>query len=322
VGEPAATLAVRLEPRVSAALDMLSRAGLDELGKIPAAEMRQRITRIRAGAAPGPAVWKVTDRAVTSGKHAVPIRIYAATAEPAAIFIYLHGGGWTLGSVDEHDAIARHLAVRTAATIISVDYRLAPEHPFPAAFDDALAVFRWTINTQHELSQSPVPLIIGGDSAGANLAAAVSHAARGGAEDRLAGVILVYPCLDGDIEAAALKRFTAPFLTREQLAWFFDQYVPNHQQRLDPRFAPLRAVNFRGAPPALIITAEYDILRDEGDRYAARLREAGCRVESKCYAGMVHGFFALGDLREAEAVRDDIAAFINSLTNVPAAPSK
>jgi len=204
----------------------------------------------------------------------------------------------------------RRLARQTQATVVSVDYRLAPENPFPAAVEDALEALHWTISHASELASRGAHLYVAGDSAGGNLAAVVSQVMKERNESGISGVILIYPCLDGDIDAPALQRFEPPFLTRSQLSWFFDQYLPDRDRRSDPRFAPLLRADLAGLPPTLIITAEYDLLKDEADRYALRLRAAGCQATTICYPGMIHGFFALGDLQEAEKVRSDIAGFV------------
>jgi acetyl esterase len=209
------------------------------------------------------------------------------TASGAAL-VYFHGGGWVLGSVITAHGVCAALAHESRYTVVSVDYRLAPEHPFPAAVEDAWAATTWVHKHGAELG-APGPLAVGGDSAGGNLAAVMALRAR----DRglpLAFQLLVYPVMDADLDTTSYPENAQGYwLTRAGMAWFWDQYLPDGD-RFHPDASPLRAEDVSGTPPALVITAEYDPLRDEGEAYARRLEEAGVPVTLSRYDGLIHAF--------------------------------
>jgi len=227
--------------------------------------------------------------------------------------VYFHGGGWTIGSLGGWDAALRRLTLASRCAIVSVDYRLAPEHPFPAAVDDALTATRWALAEVESIAHAAVPVTVAGDSAGGNLSAVVARILTDeGASPNVAAQILIYPSTDGDIDSATLTRFESPFLTREEVAWFFDQYVPDRAQRSDPRFAPLRAPRVDGLPPALVLTAECDLFCEEGEAYAARLQSEGVQVRVRRFEGGIHGFFTLdrGQLPHSGQAMEEIAGFL------------
>lgn len=309
-----------LDPRAKELLDTLAKIGFPKIGSLPAREMRGFLTQMEAGIPPGPVLHHVEDKSIPGSHGEVPVRVYRPTGAPTAILVYFHGGGWTLGSLNGVDAVLRSLALRANATIVSVDYRLAPEHIFPAAIDDAFAATTWAFSQRAELARPNAPLFVGGDSAGGNLSAVVSQIARDAGTPTISGAVLIYPCVDGDIDAPALRKFDAPILTLDEIAWFYDQYVPSREQRTDPRFAPIRTPNLADLPPALILTAEYDLLRDEDERYAKRLEDTGCEVTLINYAGMIHGFFTLGDLAQAVKAREDITTFLERIGTGKIAP--
>ncbi|TDC94648.1 alpha/beta hydrolase [Nonomuraea deserti] len=238
----------------------------------------------------------------------VPIRVYRADPGdgPLPVVVYFHGGGWVLGSVKRNDALGRDLAIRTRAVVVSVDYRLAPEHAFPAAADDAWTVVR-DIFARPAFYQSNGRVAVVGDSAGGNLAAVAAWQARD-AGLRLAHQVLVYPVLDVAMETPSYTGFAKGFgLEAEEMAWFARQYAPDADPA-DPRLSPLRLPDVAGLAPATIVTAEYDVLRDEGESYAQRLSEAGVPVELRRFDGAVHNFFGLpGLFDQAGEARDHIA---------------
>ncbi|AQZ64090.1 Esterase/lipase [[Actinomadura] parvosata subsp. kistnae] len=226
----------------------------------------------------------------------VPIRIYRADPgdDPLPVVVYFHGGGWVFGSVKRNDATARDLAIRTGAVVVSVDYRLAPEHPFPAAADDAWTVVR-DLFARPAFYQSNGSVAVCGDSAGGNLAAVAAWQARD-AGLTLAHQVLVYPVLDVAMDTPSYREFAKGFgLDAAEMAWFARQYAPGADPA-DPRLSPLRLPDMSGLASATVVTAEYDVLRDEGERYAARLAEAGVPVDLRRFEGAVHSFYVLPGL--------------------------
>ncbi|WP_372070678.1 alpha/beta hydrolase [Tistrella mobilis] len=225
-----------------------------------------------------------------------PARIYrpdGGDGSPAPALLFLHGGGWVLGDLDTHDDICRRLAVGSGAVVISLDYRLAPEHPFPAGFDDAVAAFRDLAGRAGALGLDPARLAIGGDSAGGNLAAAAAIALRD-AGDAVQPVfqLLIYPATDlGTGEKREKKPGEGLFLTERLLRWFRACYIPDQAVSLeDPRLSPIHAPSLAGLPPAHILTARFDPLQSEGEAYAAALKAAGVAADHHCAEGMFHGF--------------------------------
>ncbi|MBG0816389.1 alpha/beta hydrolase [Planomonospora sp. ID82291] len=238
----------------------------------------------------------------------VPVRVYRADDgdRPLPVIVYFHGGGWVFGSVARNDALARDLAVRTGAVVVSVDYRLAPEHPFPAAADDALAAVRDVFARPAAYGADPERIAVLGDSAGGNLAAVAAWRARD-AGLRLAHQVLVYPIADVAMDTPSYRTYASGFgLGADEMAWFAAQYGGDPA---DPRLAPLRLADKAGLAPATVLTAECDPLCDEGEAYAAGLAEAGVPVEYRCYAGAIHGFFGLpGFFDQAAEAREYAAA--------------
>ncbi|WP_043616988.1 alpha/beta hydrolase [Nonomuraea candida] len=226
----------------------------------------------------------------------VPVRIYRADPGdgPLPVVVYFHGGGWVFGSVKRNDAAARDLAIRTRAVVVSVDYRLAPEHPFPAAADDAWTVVR-DIFARPAFYQSNGRVAVSGDSAGGNLAAVAAWQARD-AGLGLAHQVLVYPVLDLAMDTPSYADHAKGFgLDAAEMAWYAGQYAAGADPA-DPRLSPARLPDLSGLPPATVVTAECDVLRDEGERYAARLAEAGVPVELRRFDGALHGFYVLPGL--------------------------
>jgi acetyl esterase len=222
----------------------------------------------------------------------VPMRVYRPSGDPLGTLVFLHGGGFVIGDLDSYDAQCRTLCSRAGVTVVSVDYRLAPEHPFPAGADDALAAFDWVL--QHEEG----PFVVGGDSAGGNLSAGVAQARR----ERLAAQLLIYPSTDFVTEHASVEENGEGFfLTRADMEWFHGHYLGGDDAvRSDPRVSPALG-DLHGLPPALVYTAQYDPLRDDGNAYAEALSAAGVKVVHRCFEGLIHGFFALGPLSQAAA---------------------
>jgi len=263
------------------------------------------------------------DRGVTRGSEGSGLDQGAAALDPPvaraaqAAVLFLHGGGWVVGDLDGVDALCRALANRTGAVVVSADYRLAPEHPFPAALEDAWTVLTWLHEHAHELGADPERLAVAGESAGANLAAVVArraHADPGAVHPRLRAQLLAYPALDGALATASYDELGTGFgLTREQMRWYWDAYAPGRAARA-PEASPLRAPDLAGLPPALIVQAELDPLLDDGLDYAQRLRAAGVDADVHVWPGMVHGFLRYrGLLDDAHAALDEAAARLAAL---------
>lgn len=241
----------------------------------------------------------------------IHVRVYRPEVdEPLPAVVYLHGGGWVVGTVESYDPFCRALAARTPSIVVSVDYRLAPEHPFPAAVDDAWAVTEWVATRGSELGTAPGRLVVAGDSAGGNLAAVVALRARD-AELPLSLQVLIYPVTDAGLRSSGYARFGETLnLTHAKMKWYAAHYLGT-ADAAHPEASPLRADDLAGAAPALVQTAEYDALADEGEAYARRLREAGVRVALTRYDGQIHGFLRLraycGDQTD-EAISEIAAA--------------
>ncbi|GLZ39792.1 alpha/beta hydrolase [Actinokineospora sp. NBRC 105648] len=239
------------------------------------------------------------------------LRVYrpVESAEPAPVLVYLFGGGWTLGTIDTADAICRRLANAVGCVVVAAGYRLAPEHKFPAAVHDCHAAVRWVAEHADELGVDPGRLAVGGDSAGGNLAAVVSLLARTEGPP-IAHQLLVYPNTEYNSDTPSLRENSDRYLfNHHSVAWYWDNYLADPADGADPLASPLRAADLAGLPPATVITAEYDPLRDEGERYAERLRAAGVPTELTRFPGMAHGFFAMfGELPAAAAAVETAAA--------------
>jgi acetyl esterase len=241
-----------------------------------------------------PRVGRVEDRTIPGPAGEIRVRVTTPDGDgPLPALVYFHGGGWVVGSIATHDALCREITNAAGVAVVSVDYRLAPEHPFPAAVEDAYAATAWVAEHGPTIGIDPARIAVGGDSAGGNLAAVVALKARdeGGGGPRLACQVLLYPITNDDLDTASYREFARGYmLTREAMAWYWDQYVPAPGDRRDPYASPLRAEDLGGLPPALVMTAGYDVLRDEAEAYAARLIEAGTRVQLSRHDGMIHGF--------------------------------
>ncbi len=244
-------------------------------------------------------VRSVQDTHVPGADGDLPARIYRPDVDATALptVVLFHGGGWVIGDLETHDNTARAIARDARAVVVSVAYRLAPEAPFPAAVDDALAATRWALGHLSELGGNDA-LAVAGDSAGGNLAAVVAQELR----TALAAQLLIYPATDmlGE-HPSRTENGTGYFLDTATMEWFFGHYA-GHVTEVDARLSPILEQNLAGLPPAVVVTAEYDPLRDEGEAYAAAMRAAGVRVEARRFDGMIHGFFDMGSASEAARV--------------------
>ncbi|MCB2073979.1 MAG: alpha/beta hydrolase [Novosphingobium sp.] len=239
-----------------------------------------------------PEMQSVEDYPVPVDGGEISLRLYTPLCETEFVVVWAHGGGFALGSLDEADNFVRALAVECKAIVASVDYRLAPEHKFPTAVDDLQAAALWAARNVPELAGAKLRLVLGGDSAGANLATVVTRRLHRTDEVKVAANLLAYPGTDSP-DAPSLRRFESPFLGIREIAYFLDSYLPDEASRTHPDFAPLYADNLDLLPPTFVLTAEYDILTEQAESYAAKLSEAGVPVTMHRYPGMIHGFLTL-----------------------------
>ena len=248
----------------------------------------------------------------------IPVRIYRPLVPTGkGALVYFHGGGWVLGDLDSHDDICRRLAGGAGITVISVDYRLSPETPFPGPLKDCYAATRWVAHNAAELEIDPHRIAVGGDSAGGNLAAAVALLARDESWPTIRFQLLIYPVTDARFDTPSYRdNATGYLLTEKTMRWFWDHYVPNLDDRSQGFASPLRADYYGALPPALVQTAEYDPLRDEGEAYANAMRSAGVTVQQTRYAGLIHGYFGMFETVAASrvAVREATTALRDALS--------
>ena len=290
--------AMPVHPQIQQVIDALAASEFGPVHELTPADARAQYERMVKARAIEPApVGAVDDRAIPGPAGNLPVRIYrpdpGAGSRPA--LVYYHGGGHVIGNLDTHDATARNLCNGAGCVVVSVDYRLAPEHKFPAAAEDAFAAVRWCAAHGAEIGVDPRRIAVGGDSAGGNLAAVAALMAReaGGPAIRLQ--VLVYPVADYACDTGSYRTYATGYgmLEARSMRWFRDHYLRGEADRLDWRAAPLRAGDLSGVAPALVLTAQCDVLHDEGETYARRLRAAGVEVEHRDCEGMIHGFFTM-----------------------------
>lgn len=304
-----------LNPQARAYIEARSASGAPPLMQLSPDE-----ARAASAAASGPKVevHRVEDRLVpgpAGSGHEVPVRIYWPSADRGLpVLAWFHGGGWVRGSVEGSDPTCRLLANEAGAIVMSVEYRLAPEHRFPSAAEDCYAATAWLSEHADELGGDAARLAISGGSAGGNMAAVVALMAHDRGTPAIAYQLLVYPITDHDFERPSYRDNAEGYnLTRENMMWFWDQYAGpegsnGSADRDDPHLSPLQAAGLAGLPPAHVITAEYDPLRDEGEAYAERMRDAGVAVTSQRYDGQIHGFFnQFGTIDDGRSAIEDSA---------------
>lgn len=282
-----------LDPKAQALIDMLAAAGFDGIEHLPIETGRQLAGGFAAMGGDPPDVAEVREISVPGTTGDVSVRLYRPASDaPCPVFVWLHGGGWVFGTVDLDDTFCRIVANGVEAVVLSVDYRLAPEHPYPAALDEAEAVVSWAQNHSAEVGGDPRRVALGGESAGGNLAAATALRLRDSGAPPLCLQILVCAILDSTMTSASLQEHgDGKFLTRSVLAWSWDHYAKGHLH--EPYASPMHATDLSGTAPALIITAECDPLHDEGVEYRRRLLDAGVGAEWIDFDGMIHGFFGM-----------------------------
>ncbi len=299
-----------LPPQVQDLLAGMAASGAPPVYELPAEEARQATVAVRELVGPGPSVSRVVDVTVPTRAGSVPARVYEPAVEVPGTVLYFHGGGWVIGSVDDWDACCRVLAVESGCRVVSVEYRLAPEHPFPAAADDAYDAHVWAAQ---EYADGPV--VVAGDSAGGNLAAVVALRNRDEHGPMPALQVLVYPVVDHDFSTGSYAEHTDTHLivNRPEMEWFWDLYVPDRSARSHPYASPLRAEDLSGLPPAVVVSAGHDPLRDEGAAYVQRLERAGVPVQVFSYPAQIHGFYTLvGVLDDADRAVRQVAGAVRA----------
>ena len=307
-----------LDPQAQAFLEQLTASGAPPLHALSVAEARQVIVALFSTQGSPEPVGAVADRTIPGAVGEMPARIYTPPGTgPFPVLVYLHGGGWVIGNLDAYDATCRALTNAARCIVVAMEYRLAPEHKFPAAPEDCYAATQWVAAHATALRGDPMRLALGGDSAGGNLTAVVAQMVRDRGGPILCYQLLVYPVTNHDYDTASYRENAEGYLlTRDAMVWFWNHYLRSPADGSNPMASPLRADNLRGLPPAMVITAEFDPLRDEGEAYAVRLQEAGVPVTLKRYDGMIHGFFSLGAVLDPgkQALADAAAALRTAFT--------
>jgi acetyl esterase/lipase len=293
-----------LDPQAEVVIGLVKDAGLPEFWQLTPDQAREQYLGRATKLAPKEQIYRSVDRRIPGPGSELPIRVYqpreAKPGELLPVLVWFHGGGFVIGDLDTHDPACRVLANQADCMVVAVDYRLAPEFKFPAAVEDSMATLRWVALHARELGGDPARIAVGGDSAGGNLAAVCALLARNEGHPRLAFQLLLYPCTAPEPETPSHRKFAEGYvLTRKTITWFYKQYVHGPKEHSDFRFAPLVADDLSSLPPALVLVAGFDPLRDEGVEYARRLIEAGNRVTLANYEGMIHGFFLMGGALDA-----------------------
>ena len=290
-----------LDPQVQALLDQMAALNGPPIHTLTPELVRMGI-KMQLANAPGEPepVARVVNRTIPGPAGEIPVRIYIpAGSGPFPALVFFHGGGWVICDLDTHDSLCRSLCNGAGCVVVSVDYRLAPEHKFPAAPEDCYAATQWVAGHAAEINAKPGKIAIGGDSAGGNLTAVVAQMVRDQGGPRLALQLLIYPATDFTFDGPSIHENGQDyFLTIDDMNWFTSYYLNSDADKKNPLASPMQSDNLRGLPTALVITSEYDPLRDEGEAYGKRLKEAGVPVTISRYNGVIHGFLSLEPLTD------------------------
>lgn len=306
---------MNIDPKMQQFLDLGRQRGIPpDFSAIGAAAAKQLAVDIARKMGTGPQMSHVADLMIDGPFGPIAARLYVPNSSPEGLIVYYHGGGWVVGTLDGYDPMARRLAAASECALLSINYHMAPEYPFPAPVEDCYKALVWADQNREKLFGRAVPLVIAGDSAGGNLAAVVALRARDQRGPNISLQVLIYPATDCDFSRRSYQAFGDGYLlTAKAVQWFWDQYVADHAARHNPLVSPLRAETFVGLPPALVELASHDCLHDEGAAYACRLEADGVPTVMRCWDGLVHGFiqFAMILPPAGEAV-DRIGADINA----------
>jgi acetyl esterase len=302
-----------VHPQAQQILDGKAASGAPPLWELTPDEARAGVEANNAMIPAGPDLESVRDIVIPSQAGGMPARVYSPSSSAPGLVVYFHGGGWVVGSLDGWDSSVRTLAVASGCDVVSVDYRLAPEHVFPAAADDAYDALVWAASADGLAAGRPI--VVAGDSAGGNLAAVAALRARDYGGPPVALQVLVYPVTDCDLDRRSYREYDGDeyIVNRRDMAWFWDRYAPDPATRVNPYASPLRAPGLADLPPTYVVTAEHDPLRDEGFAYADRLRAARVPVEHRHYGSQIHGFFSFtGVLDDADKAVSEAGSAIRA----------
>jgi len=303
-----------IDPEARAYLKQTASLGLPPLAEQGAVEAR-RLNSLRAPSLAGEPedVALIEDGRLPGAGGQIPFRLYSpAPDRTLPALLYLHGGGWVVGDLDTHDSVCRALARRAGCVVLALDYRLAPENPFPAAVEDAWTALNWLCDHATEIGADSDRIAVGGDSSGGNLSAVVAQRSRDRGGPRLSAQVLIYPVTDCDFDTPSYRDAATGYgLTRDSMLWYWDQYLPDEDRRVSPDASPLRAPDLSGLPPAFVITCKLDPLASEGAAYAEALSAAGVRVEHVHEPDMIHGYIRMnGVVSRARKSWDDCGRFL------------
>lgn len=307
-----------LDEHVSQLIDGMNAQGLESFERLTIDQARGVVATFTGLQAPARCVDRVAEATYTSGGQDLQLRIYVpAGAEPKPVVLYLHGGGFVSGTVDVADEPCRAVADASGAIVVSVEYRLAPEHRFPAAPDDAYAALNWVAGHIAEYGGDPGNIVVMGDSAGGNLAAVTALRARDENGPGLRGQVLIYPVIDPHADFPSRTEFGEGYIiTAAGLDWFWDNYLSSPDDARNPYAVPTQATSLSGLPPALVLTTEYEVARDEAEDYGARLSAAGVETEVERFDGLVHGaFWMSGAVPRGSEILDAATNFIAKITS-------
>lgn len=307
-----------LDPEVSEMLELMEQMGVPPLSSLSVEGARNLASELFAHEDEPESVGNVQQFSIAGPEESIPIRIYTPESEqsPHPVLVYFHGGGWVLGDIEMTDDTCRALVNEANCIVVSVDYRLAPEHKFPAAVEDCYAATQWVANNANVIDADPEKIAVGGDSAGGNTAAAVAQLARDRGGPSLIHQFLAYPVTNYSFETDSMEENAEGyFLTKADMEWFWDLYLRNDIDGLNPYASPLQARDLTGLPPATVVTAGFDPLRDEGQAYVDRLQNAGVEVEHNHYNGAIHDtilMLAEPELESARGVISDVSASLQN----------